>query len=161
MPLKTIFTESGQTLLANNQGQVLLINASGIVEFGWRTFEAPIFAVGPTTALSVADGVAYWEVGPHLNGATLTAVRAYIPTAGSSGNNTIQVRDRALNQNILSTAITVEVSETSSSTAATQPVINATYEQFYTGQVIAIDVDAVSTGAAGLQVTLLGHFGAP
>lgn len=128
MPIKPIFTESGQTVLANELGYVLLINSSGVVEFGPRTFEAPLICVAPTTALAVGDGVAYWEIGANLDGATLTGVRAYIPTAGSSGNNTIQVRDRALNQNMLSTAITVEVSETSSSTAATQPVVNATYE---------------------------------
>jgi hypothetical protein len=60
---------------------------------------------------------------------------------------------------MLSTRITIDANEKTSYTAATAPVINATYDDVATGDLLAIDIDGAGTGAKGLMVML--QFGKP
>jgi len=53
---------------------------------------------------------------------------------------------------VLSTAITVDASETSSYTAATAPVINTSNDDVLTGDFLRVDIDGAGTGAKGLIV---------
>lgn len=160
MALKPVFTASGQTILTNEIGQVLMIGADGRVKFDWRKFEAPVFLAGPGQSLVVGDGAHYWLIGPALDGAELTDVVGYVVTASSSGNITVQVHDLAKNVDLLSTILTVEPGENSSKTATTAPVINTLYKTLYMGQVLRFDVDSIGTGTTGLQITLSGRMGA-
>lgn len=48
---------------------------------------------------------------------------------------------------MLSTAMTIDSAETSTSTAATPPVIDTANDDVATGDVIRIDIDAISTTA--------------
>lgn len=83
---------------------------------------------------------------------TVTAVRASLTTADTTGI-TLDVTEGGVS--ILSTPVTIDANETTSTTATTPPVISD-------GDVaddaeITIDVDAVGDGvAAGLKVWLIG-----
>lgn len=55
---------------------------------------------------------------------------------------------------MLSTAVTIDATESSSYTAATPPVINASYDDLATGDFLRVDVDGAGSGAKGLQVII-------
>lgn len=83
---------------------------------------------------------------------TLTSVRASLSTASSSGAPTFDINMNG--STILSTKITIDASEKTSVTAATQPVLSTT--AVTDDAEFTIDFDAAGTGAKGVKVTLLG-----
>jgi hypothetical protein len=86
---------------------------------------------------------------------TLTAVRASLTAAQPSGSIfTVDINEGGAS--ILSTKLTIDNTETTSVTAATQPVISDT--AIADDAVITIDVDQVGdAGARGLKVWLIGR----
>ena len=112
-----------------------------------------IAASDETTALTVGTDKATFRM-PY--GFTLTAVRASLTTAGTtSGLTTIDIHESGTT--ILSTKITIDLTETTSVTAAAQPVISDA--SLADDAQMTIDVDAISGGGteAGLKVTLIGY----
>lgn len=103
---------------------------------------------GAATDCSTGDGKAFLEVPEELNGMNITAVGAYCFTAGTTGTMDIQIRNVTDSQDVLSTKITIDSTERSSRTAATPAVINTSYDDLATGDIIAFDFDAVHTTAA-------------
>lgn len=106
-----------------------------------------------TTALAAGTNKAIFRM-PYAF--TLTAVRASLTTAGTtSGLTTIDIHESGTT--ILSTKITIDLTETTSVTAATQPVISDA--ALADDAQISIDLDAISGGASetGLKVTLIGY----
>ena len=89
-------------------------------------------------------------------GYTLTAVRASLTTAGT-GANLVTVDINEAGSTILSTKITLDASEKTSVTAATQPVISDT--SLADDAEITIDIDQIDSGgvSAGLKVYLIGY----
>ena len=85
---------------------------------------------------------------------TLTAVRASLTTAQTSGSIfTVDINDSGTT--ILSTKLTIDNTEKTSTTAATAPVISDTALADDTE--ITIDIDQVGDGTAkGLKITLIG-----
>ena len=85
---------------------------------------------------------------------TLTAVRASVTTAPVGSVLTVDINESA--STILSTKITIDASEKTSTTAATPPVISDT--ALADDAEITIDIDTVGSGTAGagLKVTLIG-----
>ena len=109
------------------------------------------------TDTAVADGKSGWSVPVSMNGMVLSALVATVHTAGTTGTTDIQVRRRrdTTDADMLSTKLTIDSGETRSTTAATAAVINTSNDDLASGDLIFIDVDAVSTTAAkGLTVTL-------
>lgn len=86
---------------------------------------------------------------------TLTDVRASLSTAQTSGNIfTVDVNEN--NTTILSTKLTIDNGETTSTTAATPRVISDT--SLANDAEIEIDIDQVGDGTAkGLKVSLIGY----
>jgi hypothetical protein len=84
---------------------------------------------------------------------TVTAVRASLTTASSSGVVTVDINEAGTS--ILSTKLTIDQSEETSTTAATPAVISDT--SLADDAEITIDIDGAGTGAAGLKVYLLGY----
>ena len=87
---------------------------------------------------------------------TVTEVRASLSTAGTtSGTTTIDINEGGTS--ILSTKLTIDATEKTSTTAATAAVISDS--ALADDAEITIDIDAISTGAteAGLKVTLIGN----
>ena len=83
---------------------------------------------------------------------TLTAVRASLTTASSSGIPTVDINESGTT--ILSTKLTIDASEKTSTTAATAAVISDA--NLADDAEITFDIDVAGTGAAGLKVWLIG-----
>lgn len=111
--------------------------------------------VDSATNTSTGDGKAFFRVPAELNGMNLTGVSASVYTAGTTGTTDVQIRNKTDTADMLSTVITIDSGETDTSTAATAAVVDTNNDDVATGDIIAIDVDAVSTTPAkGLYVEL-------
>jgi hypothetical protein len=84
---------------------------------------------------------------------TLTAVRASLTTASSSGDPTFDINEGG--STILSTKLSIDATETTSTTAATAAVISDT--ALADDAEITIDIDTAGTGAKGAKVYLIGR----
>ena len=87
---------------------------------------------------------------------TVTAVRASLTTAGT-GANLVTVDINESGSTILSTKITIDATETTSTTAATPPVISDA--ALADDAQMTIDIDQIDSGgvSAGLKVTIIGY----
>jgi len=87
---------------------------------------------------------------------TLTSVTASLTTAGT-GANLVTVDIHESGTTILSTKITIDATETTSTTAATPPVISDT--ALASDAEMTVDIDQIDSGgvSAGLKVTLIGY----
>ena len=106
-----------------------------------------------TTALTTGAAKATFRM-PYAF--TVTGVRASLTTAGStSGVTTIDINEGG--SSILSTLITIDQGELTSTTAATAPVISDA--SLADDAQMTVDIDGLSGGAteAGLKVTLIGY----
>ena len=106
-----------------------------------------------TTALTAPDNGKMTFQMPYAF--KLTEVRATLTTAGTtSGTTTIDINNGGTS--ILSTKLTVDFGEKTSTSAAAKAIISN--PKLKKGDEIAIDIDAVSGGATetGLKVYLLG-----
>ena len=83
---------------------------------------------------------------------TLTAVRSSLTTASSSGIPTVDINEGGTT--ILSTKLTIDANELTSTTAATAAVISDS--ALADDASMTIDIDVAGTGAAGLKVYLIG-----
>lgn len=104
-----------------------------------------------TTALAAGAGKVTFRM-PYAF--TVTAVRASLKTAQSSGSAiTVDINEAGVS--ILSTKITIDNTERTSTTAATAPVISD--PSLADDAEITIDLDQVGDGTAkGLKVALIG-----
>jgi len=123
-----------------------------------------LHVVDYTTTLTTGDGKLYFSIPARLNGSNLVAVTGQVITTGTVGTTTVQLA-RCANaatgnacsstvSDMLSTKLTIDASEDSSDTAAIPSVVNQTYDDVSTNQVIRVDVDVVSTGSQGLILNL-------
>jgi hypothetical protein len=106
------------------------------------------------SAITTGDGKAYFRVNSQLNGYNLTAVAAALTTVSSSGIPTVQIHNLTQTADMLSTKLTIDQSETDSSTAATPAVIDTGNDDVATADMLRIDIDVAGTGAKGLIVEL-------
>jgi hypothetical protein len=83
---------------------------------------------------------------------TLTAVRASLSTASSSGIPTVDINEGGTT--ILSTKLTIDANEKTSTTAATPAVISDS--AIADDAELTFDIDVAGTGAKGLKVWLIG-----
>lgn len=97
--------------------------------------------------VKVGDGVEYLPIPASMNGMNLISAHAYVITAGTTNTTDIQIHNLTDNVDMLSTKITIDSGETSSRTAAVAPVIDTANDDVATGNILRIDVDAVSTTA--------------
>ncbi len=111
-----------------------------------------IAASDETTPLTTGNGKVTFRM-PYAF--TLTAIRASLTTAQASGSIlTVDVNENGVS--ILSTPLTIDNTEKTSTTAATPAVISDT--ALADDAEITIDIDQVGSGsAAGLKVALIGY----
>ncbi len=83
---------------------------------------------------------------------TVTAVRASVNTVSSSGLPTVDINESGTT--ILSTKLTIDASEFTSTTAATPAVISDA--SLADDAEMTIDIDTAGTGAKGLKVVIIG-----
>lgn len=116
-----------------------------------RHYEAIQIAISDeTTALTTGVSKVTFRM-PY--GFTLTEVRASLSTASSSGLPTFDINESGTT--ILSTKLTIDANEKTSTTAATAAVISDT--SLADDAEITIDIDTAGTGAKGAKITLLGY----
>jgi hypothetical protein len=116
-------------------------------------FELVVAASDETTALTAGTAKITFRMPRAV---TLTAVRASLTTAQASGNIfTVDINEAGTS--ILSTKLTIDNTEKTSTTAATPPVISDT--ALADDAEITIDIDQIGDGTAkGLKVTLIGTY---
>ena len=115
--------------------------------------EIQLAASDETTALTTGTAKITFRM-PYAM--TLTGVRASLTTAGTtSGVTTIDINEGGVS--LLSTLLTIDFSEKTSTTAAIPAVISDS--ALADDAEITIDIDGLSTGAteAGLKITLIGN----
>jgi hypothetical protein len=121
-----------------------------------------LYVVETTTVLTTGDGKAYFRIPESLNGMNLVTATASVFGTSSSGTPTIQIaRGRQSSAtsahsfvDMLTTAITIDVSDFDSKDATTPPSINTSNDDVLTGDLIRVDVDTAGTGTDGLFVNL-------
>ena len=89
----------------------------------------------------------------ELNGAVLINADAVLYTPSTSGAVTVRLWNFNTAANVCA-AITIDQDEYTSYTAASQPVINALYDDVSTGDRIGFLVDGIGAGSKGLDVIL-------
>lgn len=113
---------------------------------------------GPSDDMVTGDAQASFTVPSVLNGAVITGVMASVVTAGTTGTAEIALRRSRSGSavDVLSTDVTIDTTETNSTTAATPAVINTSNDDLATGDILLVDVDAVHSGTAakGAALTL-------
>lgn len=115
-------------------------------------FRETIAASDETTTLTAGIAKATFRIPAAV---TLSAVRASLTTASDSGG-TVTVDINQDGASILSTKLTIDALEKTSTTAAVGAVISdATLTD---DAEITIDIDDPGNGAAGLKVTLIGTY---
>lgn len=113
-----------------------------------------IKVIDDATALTSGDGKAYIVIPSELNGMNLVDAGAMVSTVSSSGTPTYQIHNVTDSQDMLSTRITIDANENTSYTAATAPVINTSYDDVATGDILRIDKDVAGTGEKGDTIML-------
>lgn len=122
--------------------------------FGKKTIQIMVFDAA--TDVATGDGKAYFVIPDELTGMNLVRVAATVITAGTTNSTTIAIYNVTDAQEMLSTLMAIETTETSTRTSATPGVIDTTKDDVVTGDVLRIDVDTVSTTAPkGLIVEMV------
>lgn len=126
-------------------------NWVALLTAGLAPTETILIAVGDETT-AITTGVA--KVTFRMPYAfTVTAVRASLTTVSSSGIPAIDINEAGVS--ILSTKLTIDASEKTSTTAATPLVISDA--RLADDAEMTIDIDVAGTGAAGLKVAIIGY----
>lgn len=114
-------------------------------------------ALNGTTALTTSDKF-YFRIPADLNGSDLVSVHASVGTgasgSSSSGTPTFTVKNVTDNNQMLSTSLTVDASEYTSVTAATPAVINTSFDDVVTDDLIEVACTVAGTGVTYAVVTL-------
>lgn len=102
-----------------------------------------------TTAITAGTGKLTFRVQRAM---TITGVAASLQTAGTGTDTVFDINKNGAT--ILSTKLTIDVSETTSATAAIAAVLSST--TFAAGDIVTVDFDSVGTGAIGPVIYILG-----
>lgn len=143
-----IWDDSGGALVAATLGGGLFISGTGLY-----AYETIVIACSDeTTALTTGTAKVTFRMPFAM---TLTAVRASVTTAPTGSALTVDINEGGTT--ILSTKLTIDATEKTSTTAATAAVISDA--SLADDAEMTIDIDAVGStiAGAGLKVTLIGY----
>ncbi len=144
---------TAETNTGTDTGRTVTPDALAGSYAGTETVQAVVFEFATDT--ETGNGKYYFHVPASMNGMNLVTAHAEVITAGTTNTTNIQIHNATDGQDMLSTGLTIDSTETGSDTAATPAVINASYDDVATNDVIRIDVDQVSsTAAKGLLITM-------
>lgn len=148
MTVRTTSALQGYFATGNRPTQA---NLQDFVETAQQVAIGPIIIGDETTAQTVATGKVRFRM-PHAM--TLTGVRASLNTAPVGSTFVVDINENGTS--VLSTKLSIDASEKTSTTAATPAVISD--PDLADDSEISIDVDQIGSGTAGagLRVWLLG-----
>jgi hypothetical protein len=149
-PITSVVTDSSLDG-AGTSGSPLAIPSADVTSY--KTEAIIVACSDETTALTTGTAKATFRMPFAM---TLTAVRASLTGAGStSGTTTVDINESGTT--VLSTKLTIDYGELTSTTAATAAVISDS--SLADDAEITIDIDAITGGAdeTGLKVTLIGN----
>lgn len=131
---------------------VLVVDSGEAAGVKWQGAQEVIVVAlsDETTAIATGTAVVTFRMPFAM---TLTAVRASLSTASSSGTPTFDINEGG--STILSTKITIDANEKTSTTAATAAVISDT--ALADDAEMTVDIDVAGTGAKGAKVYLIGR----
>lgn len=131
---------------------VLVVDSGEAAGVKWQGAQEVIVVAlsDETTAIATGTAVVTFRMPFAM---TLTAVRASLSTASSSGTPTFDINEGGTT--ILSTKITIDANEKTSTTAATAAVISDT--ALADDAEMTVDIDVAGTGAKGAKVYLIGR----
>jgi hypothetical protein len=112
--------------------------------------------------ITTGDGKLYIAVPTKCNGMNLVEAVISVITKSTSGTPTVMLaRGRQADAttahafvDMLSTALTIDANEFSSTYATTPAVINTSNDDVLTGDLIRVDIDTAGTGTANLYISL-------
>jgi hypothetical protein len=114
-------------------------------------------SLNSTTALTTSDK-AYLRIPAEFNGMNLVSVSATVGTgaagSSSSGTPTFTIKNVTDGNQMLSTSLTVDASEYTSATAAIPAVINTSFDDVVTDDLIEIACTVAGTGVTYATITL-------
>ena len=134
---------------------------TGSTSWSWQGMETKtvvIKVVGDTSAFpSVADGAIRFTVPAELTGMDMVSVGAHVYTASDGGtaiNISLFNEGGGVNHDMLSTQLTIDNNETDSSTAEAAAVIDTSYDNVTTADVIRVDVNQCGANALGFELRM-------
>ena len=139
----TTGTDTGRTVTPDGLAGSIYGSKNIIIDF------IPIDEV-----LATGNKQACFVVPPDLNGMNIVEVGFHVFGTSSSGLPTVQLNNATQAADILSTALTIDVSELDSKDATTPAVIDTAQDDLQTGDEICVDVDTAGTGTDGGQVRI-------
>lgn len=150
--LSAMYASSSETTTGTDAVKAITPDGLAGSEYGKEIVELLVFA--SATNCSTGDAKTFFRIPAKLNGWNLVGVAMVCYTAGTTNTMDVQIRNKTDAVDMLSTKLKIDSGETDSSTA-TAAVIDTTKDDVATGDVIAVDVDAVhTTPAQGLVVEL-------
>lgn len=123
--------------------------------YGEKSFSIAIFE--SDVDIITGDGKVAFCVPASMNGMNVVTAVATVHTAGTTNTTDIQLRRRrdTTDADVFSTKLTIDSGETSSTTASSSVAVNTSNDDLLTGDLLFVDVDAVSTTKPkGLFVTI-------
>lgn len=106
--------------------------------------------VPEATTLVVANGVRTFRAPCAMH---VTAVRAYVGTA-PEGETILTIDIKTGGNSIFTSALKFDDAESTTTTSAAQPVLNASYDDWTDDQLFSVDVTAVGDIVAGKGLTI-------
>lgn len=146
--LATLAT-STQVTTGTSDAVVVTPNALADSDYGKRGVQ---LALNGSVALTTSDK-GYFRIPSHMNGWVLVAVSGMCKVASTSGTPTFTVKKGSTS--MLSTDLTIDQSETDSSTATTPVVINSSTRTVATGDQIEVACSVAGTGVTYSVVDLV------
>ena len=151
--LLTFDTAETRLPVGSTNGQVLQVNSAVADGIEWaNNIQSFVIACSDeTTAFTTGTNKVQFRV-PYAF--TLTDVRCSVNTAPTGSTIVVDINESG--STILSTKLSIDISETTSTTASTPPVISDT--ALADDSIISIDIDQIGSTVAGtgLKVMLIG-----
>ena len=128
-------------------------DADGTIDLRVGARSLTVACSDETTALTTGAGKATFRM-PQA--ATITAVRASVTTAPAGDVLTVDINKATGPASLLSTKLTIDAGEKTSTTAATAAILDTNENGVVDDEEITIDIDTIgsSTAGAGLKVTI-------
>jgi len=146
---------AAETTAGTDTGRSLTPDGLAGSDYGKRSMQV-LLSDPNGDPISIGDGIAgfQYRIPAEMNGWNLVGVAASVTTASSAGTPTFQIHNITQAADMLSTALTIDVSEMDSATAATPAVIDAVNDDVATANKLRVDVDTAGTGTKGLSISL-------